>query len=406
MAFFAARQPILTHDKVLHGYELLFRNSMENVFPVVDDEKATSKMMEGLSLDLGLENISSGELAFINFTKQSLLLGHPLLLPADKIVVEILESVSPCDEVYEQIKHLNELGYTIALDDFIHCEAWEAFYPLCKIIKVDCLHVSDTQLKDVLDIAKRHPHLTLLAEKVETIDVFKAYSKLGFTLFQGYFFSKPEVIKGVYLSPNHATLSSLLSEITKEEVDTSKIVDLLELDPSIAYKLLRYAQSPLFMRRNPISSIRQAVIMLGQKELEKFISLLCAATFGEGKTTELMKLSLQRAKLCDFFAMKTNNQEHQSSAFLVGMFSLLDAMLDAKLSDVLNNLPLGQDIKKALTEHEGWLYHAIEVCFEFERGDWDSMQEICKRHDLDFNDMLQAYSDAIMWSEQRLKFIA
>jgi EAL and modified HD-GYP domain-containing signal transduction protein len=173
MAFFAARQPILDIDKKVFGYELLFRTSTDNVFPDIDEEKATSKMIEGLQFDLGLDKISSGKFAFINFTEQSILQLYPKLLPKQKVVIEILETVRPTPEVYEQIKILSNDGYTIALDDFIHSEAWEPFYELCKIIKVDCLDISSEQLTEIATLKTRYPHIVLLAEKVETYEQFK-----------------------------------------------------------------------------------------------------------------------------------------------------------------------------------------------------------------------------------------
>jgi len=405
MAFFAARQPILDVDKALFGYELLFRNSMENVFPNVDEEKATSKMIEGLSLDLGLDRISPGKLAFINFTKTSIIERHPILLPPDQVVVEILESVQPSDEIYASLSHLHSKKYILALDDFIHSPNWERFYPLCQIIKVDCLSINDVQLQAIVEIPKRHPHIRLLAEKVESIDVFNDYKALGFTLFQGYFFSKPEVMRSVSLSSSQSLLSSLLKEVSSAEPDLNTIVKLLELDPGLSFKLLRYAQSPIFNRRNKIESIKQAVVMLGKTELERFVTLLFAAKFGEEKPDELIRLSLQRAKFCEFFAERTAHKDKLSSAFLVGMLSLLDAMLDANLATVISKLPLSTDIKLALIRHQGWLSDCINLCKDFELANWNEMMAGCNKYGVDYDGMLEAYNESILWADQRLQMI-
>ncbi|WP_371195535.1 EAL and HDOD domain-containing protein [Glaciecola sp. SC05] len=405
MAFFAARQPILDSDKALFAYELLFRNSMENAFPNVDEEKATSKMIEGLSLDLGLDRLSRGKLAFINFTKASLLAGHPSFLPPDQIVVEILETVHPSEQIFACMQDLHSKGYILALDDFIHSPKWERFYPLCQIIKVDCLDITEKQLLELSQIPKRHPHIRLLAEKVENIGVFNDYKKLGFTLFQGYFFSKPEVMKSVSLSSSQALLSSLLNQVSHPDFDIDSIVKLLELDPGLSFKLLRYAQSPVFHRRNKIESIRQAVVMLGKAELERFVTLLFAAKFGEEKPSELIRLSLQRAKFCEFFAERTAHKDKLSSAFLVGMLSLLDAMLDANLATVIETLPLSNDIKVALVKHQGWLSDCIKLSKDFEQANWHAMLQGCNKYGVDYDAMLEAYDESILWSDQRLQMI-
>lgn len=406
MAFFAARQPILDVDKALFGYELLYRNSMENAFPNVDEEKATSKMIEGLSLELGLDNISTGKLAFINFTKASILRGHPTLLPQEQVVVEVLEGVQPCDEIYACMKDLHAKGYILALDDFLHSPKWERFYPLCQIIKIDCLDISTAQLEEVCRIPERHPHIRLLAEKVENISVFNEYKNIGFTLFQGYFFSKPEVMKSVSLSSSQSVLSSLLKEVTNPCPKIANIVNLLELDPSLSFKLLRYAQSPIFQRQNKIENIRQAVVMLGNTELERFVTLLFAATFGEEKPSELIRLSLQRAKFCEIFAERTAHRERLSSAFLVGMLSLLDAMLDTSLASIVSKLPLSADIKVALVRHQGWLADCIQLSKDFEQANWNKMVAGCEKYGVDYEEMLEAYNESIIWSEQRLQSIA
>ncbi|WP_395341668.1 EAL and HDOD domain-containing protein [Ningiella sp. W23] len=406
MAFFAARQPILDLNKVLYGYELLFRNSMENAFPNVDEEKATSKMIEGLYLDLGLDRIASDKLAFINFTKASILEGHPALLPNQEIVVEVLESVEPTDQVYTCLKQMRDRSYTLALDDFVHSTPWERFYPLISIIKIDCLAISEIELDAVVQIPKRHPHIQLLAEKVENIEEFEKYKALGFTLFQGYFFSKPEVIKSVSLSSSQTLLNSLLSEISKPEPNFNEIVKLFELDPGLSFKLLRYTQSPYFQRNKKIENIRQAVVMLGKRELERFITLLFAATFGENKPNELIRLSLQRAKFCEIFADKTPHKGKLSSAFLVGMLSLLDAMLDANLASVISQLPLSAEIKIALVREQGWLADCIALSKQFELANWEAMRAGCDKYSIDYETMLTDFDEAIKWSEQRMQMLS
>lgn len=405
MAFFAARQPILDIDKKVFGYELLFRTSTDNVFPDIDEEKATSKMIEGLQFDLGLDKISSGKFAFINFTEQSILQLYPKLLPKQKVVIEILETVRPTPEVYEQIKVLFDNGYTIALDDFIHSEAWEPFYELCKIIKIDCLDISSEQLNEIANLKTRYPHIVLLAEKVETYEQFKEYKKLGFTLFQGYFFSKPEVMKSVSMSSTQSLLASLLNEVTQDEPNIGQITKLMEIDVALSFKVLRYTQSPLFQRRKKIDSIRHAIVMLGKKELESFTMLLFAASFGENKPSELIKLSIHRAKFCEQLALLSDKKDQVSSAFLVGMLSLIDAMLDANIEDLIGEMSLADKIKQALLVNKGWLANAVSLCKLMEKGDWQQLDKACALMNVDCDEVAKVYAESGEWAEQRLTFI-
>lgn len=406
MAFFAARQPILDTDKKVYGYELLFRTSASNVFPDIDEEKATSKMIEGLQFDLGLDKISAGKFAFINFTEKSILQSYPHLLPKAKVVIEILESVKPTQAIYEKLETLHKEGYTIALDDFIHTKDWERFYELCKIIKVDCLDVSAKQLEDIAELKTRHPHIVLLAEKVESYEEFKRYADLGFTLFQGYFFSKPEVVKSVSMSTYQSLLSSLLNEVTKAEIDTNQVTKLIEIDAGLSYKILRYTESPLFRRGKKIENIRQAVVLLGKKELENFIMLLFAASLGGDKPTELIKLSIHRAKFCERLALLSNKKDQLSSAFLVGMLSLIDAMLDANIEELIGNMPLSNTIKEALLVHKGWLANMILLCQLMEKGHWKKIEKGCSLLNIDCDEVALAYEESAEWAEERLLLLS
>lgn len=405
MAFFAARQPILDVNKQVYGYELLFRTSTDNVFPDIDQEKATSKMIEGLQFDLGLDKISSGKYAFINFTEDSILKSYPSLLPKSQVVIEVLETVQPSADIYQALKELSEEGYVIALDDFIHSEEWEAFYAICKIVKVDCLNTSDEELKEISKLKIRHPHIILLAEKVESYEEFKRYAQMGFDLFQGFFFSKPEVMKNVSMSSAQSLLSNLLNEVTKPEPNIKHVTALLEMDAGLSFKVLRYTQSPLFKRSKKIESIRQAVVMLGKVELERFVMLLFAASLGQDKPSELIKLSMHRAKFSEKLAGLSNKKDKESSAFLVGMLSLIDAMLDANIEELIGNMPLSETIKEALLVHKGWLANVILVCEIMEHGKWAKLDRACTILKVEYDDLVRAYDEAGVWAEERLALL-
>lgn len=405
MAFFAARQPILNADKKLVGYELLFRTSSNNVFPEIDQEKATSQMIEGLQFDLGLDKLASGKQVFINFTEQSILRTYPSMLPADKVVVEVLEDVRPTPAIYQELKLLKQNGYTIALDDFVHGPEWEPFYAICDIIKIDCQEITDTELKSITKLKERHAHIALLAEKVESYDEFEKYKSLGFELFQGYFFSKPEVIKSVRLSTNQTALASILNEIQKPELNFQIITQLIEVDVGLSFKLLRYTQSPLFQRRRKIESIKQAVVLLGKAELERFVTLMFAATFANDKPEELLKLALHRAKFCEYMANKISVGDNSASAFLVGMLSLIDALLDSEIHELFDNMPLSDNIYNALIEKKGCLAMMVNLSKSLEIGDWKSVDKFANQLSVQTAEIMEYYQSAAEWSEQHISLI-
>lgn len=400
MASFTARQPILDLNRTLFGYELLFRNSLENVFPDVDPEQATSKIIENLQFNLGLNNVSADKYAFINFTEQALLNGYPKLLPKEQVVIEVLETVKPTPEVFDALVELSKMNYVLALDDFIHKSDWETIYPYCHIIKIDCREITQEELNQVVLVKRRHPHLKFLAEKVETYDDFKRYAALGFDLFQGYFFAKPEVVRNVSMSSSNSKLTSLLERVNKESFDVAAIADIFESDVSLSFKLLRYAQSPLFARAKKIDSIKQAIITLGQNELKKFVSFLIAANFGENKPTELVKLSLKRAKFCELLCELKNKDSE--GAFLAGMLSLIDAMLDADIRTLISNMPLSDSIKQALIESRGWIADTIKVCKIFEQGDWEKIEKTGQFLKIDVQTLIEKHDHAEIWAQERI----
>ena len=241
-----------------------------------------------------------------------------------------------------------------------------------------------------------------MAEKIENYKEFIRYEKLGFELFQGYFFAKPEVIKSVSLSSSQSVLSGLLSEVTKKVPNFAQITKLFEIDVALSFKLLRYTQSPIFKRRKSINNIKQAVVLLGHTELERFVMLLFAATIGEGKPTALIKLSIHRAKFCEQFAERAKFDKEVSSAFLVGMLSLIDAMLDAELEQLISAMPLSDSIKEALVLHQGLLSEFIALCQYCETGDWEAMEAAGEKYNITLDELLTIYQDAELWANERL----
>lgn len=399
MYLYAARQPILDRDKNLFAYELLFRDSLENVFPEVDANEATSKLIES-QLNIGIDDFTGNKPAFINFTLDTLMKKYPTMIHPDHIVVEILETVQPGKKLLNECRQLKEAGYIIALDDYIHEKVWRHFYPYIDIIKVDFMETTFEQMAEIKQSIADFPNIKLLAEKVETIEEFEKALELGFSYFQGYFFSKPEVVKSRSLAPAQLTLAELLFETSKPDFDLEKVSKVFERDVSLAYKLLRYANSAIFKRRADIATIKQALVVLGIVELKKFLSILFAAQVGADKPAELMRLSMTRARFCELMAQQ--HKTDMSTAFLTGLMSLIDAILDEPIESVMEKLPLSEEIKTALIERKGYLAGYVEVTRCFEQANWSRSDSLMSKMGLDKDSLPELYTDAIEWSNTQM----
>ncbi len=401
MNFYAARQPILDKSKKLFAYELLFRDSLDNVFPDIDGDEATSKMIEASQFNMGISEFTGNKPAFINFTLETLSQGYPEMLTSDEVVVEILETIKPGKKLLTLCKDLHQKGYTLALDDYEHQNVWAHFYPFIKIIKIDIQQSSIDEIKEVLVAIKDHPHIKMLAEKVETYEEYNQMLQLGFDYFQGYFFAKPEMVKTKSLSPSQMAMAELLYETSKTELDLNSITSVFERDVSLSYKLLRYANSAIFKRRNEISTIKQALVILGSGELKRFIGLMFAVTANPDKPSELINMAMTRAKFCELVAQDIRSQLDISIAFLTGLLSMIDAILDEEMATVLEKLPLSQEIKEPLLTKKGVMAALIKLVELIEHAEWEKTTLVIEKLKLDKDKVVEHYNQAVAWADEQ-----
>lgn len=401
MYFYAARQPILDVNKNLYAYELLFRDSIDNVFPDIDGDEATSKMIEASKFNMGISEFTGNKPAFINFTLETLAQGYPEMLTNEEVVVEILETVKPGKKLLSLCKDLHSKGYIIALDDYEHQSVWAHFYPFVKIIKIDIQQTNFDEVKEVIKAIKDHPHIELLAEKVETYQEYDQAQQLGFKYFQGFFFAKPEMVKTKNLSPSQLAMAELLYETSKPELDLASITSVFERDVSLSYKLLRYANSAIFKRRSEVSTIKQALVLLGSSELKRFLGLMFAVTANPDKPTELIKLAMTRAKFCELVVHDMNSQLDNSIAFLTGLLSMIDAILDEELEVVLAKLPLAAEIKEPLLTRKGVMAAVIKLVEFIEQAQWDKTNIVMEKLKLDKKQAAKHYNEALAWADEQ-----
>ncbi len=269
------------------------------------------------------------------------------------------------------------------------------------MIKFDFLH---TPLHKIQEFIQQHRHtkLTFLAEKVESHEAFITAKQMGITLFQGYFFSKPEIVQRKNLSANQLTVMQLLKEVNQLDLDYGKIDDLLSKDLSLSYKLLRYVNNLRYHSIQPITSFRQAVVFLGRQELRRFVSLVTATSGSENKSAELYRMSMVRARFCELLALHRNGWTDPSEAFLCGLFSLLDAILDQPFQDILSHTPLSADIISALAERKGELAFYLSFAIDYEQLNWERLSRRAEKIAMSENQMVQCYLDANTWADQVL----
>jgi EAL and modified HD-GYP domain-containing signal transduction protein len=393
---FVARQPILTREQKVFGYELLFRDGVENVFRSSDPEAAARSTLDSTLL-MGFDVLCDGHKAFINCTRDLLLKDGITLLPAEQTVVEILEQIEPDDLVVAACLRLKSGGYTIALDDFVANDPREPLAPLVDILKVDFERTNRTEqialVKQYAPSGRR-----MLAEKVETQDQFAAAQEMGYVYFQGYFFRRPEVLRAREIPTNQMNYLRLLAAVSKDEMDLREVEQIIKTEASILYRLLRYLNSPIFGMRNEIHSIRHGLAILGEREIRRWIRLVTLVSAGEQKSSDLVLSALVRARFCELVASKIPRT--QSDLFLVGMVSMMDAILEIPMEEILDKIALDKDTKSVLSGTGGRLQPVYELMLAQEAGKWQAAKESAERLHITESETGEMWWQAMQWGRQ------
>ena len=398
MEIFVARQPIFDNRKKISGYELLFRDQTARFNPNVDGDVATSTVLANSYFSIGMESLVGNKKSYINFTERLLLEKFPLLLPKETTVIEILENVEPTPELIEACTDMARQGYTFALDDFVYAPELQPLIALADIIKFDFRLTSIEMIQAYLKKIQNYENLTLLAEKIETHEEFHQAKEMGFNLFQGYFFCKPEIVSGKEIPGSQLVLLQIMAEVNQPEFDIQKVETLIAPDVSLAYKVLRYINSAFFAKAQRISSIQQALVYMGEAEIRRFVSLVALSNLSKGKPGELIRTACVRGKFCELMGTIVHQSVKTSELFTLGMFSLIDAILDQPMSKIMDELPLAEDIKSALTERKGRLIGYLLLAETYEKGQWRQMQKIAKIMNIPDEKLPVLYLQATQWS--------
>lgn len=369
---FVGRQPIFDKKGNIYAYELLYRSSKENKFPKdIDPERATIELLNHTFLTIGIDKLSGEKQSFINFPEKLIEQNVVDQLNPRLVVIELLEDAKITPHLISQLARLRKKGFKIALDDFClkdEPEFIDELFRITHIVKVDFLNTSPSERRAIEALVKRYTHITLLAEKVETQIHYEEALKNGYLLFQGYYFARPQVIKGKEIPHNYMLHFQLINEFNAEIPDIQKISELFMHDVSLSYKLLRYINSLTFDIPNKISSINQAIMLMGLQEAKRWLKVLLLRDMGigsgRGREEALINRSLVRAKICEL-AAQHKRILHSDSYFLTGLFSLIDVIMHTNMEDILPQLSLSTEINNTLlgeeTEYTPYLKLAIAL---------------------------------------------
>jgi c-di-GMP-related signal transduction protein len=399
---FIARQPILTAGRKLYAFELLYRARGSGGFGAADGNHATEQVIANGLTSIGLAKLAGGRPVFVNFTRDLLLGSLPFLLPKGRTVIEVLEDVALDAEVIERCRELRKAGYDVALDDVEDRSRIGQMANVANYVKVDLRLAGRERAADIARYCASLP-ACLLAEKVETRAEFQFARALGYKLFQGYYFERPEVVSGHSFAPMKQSFAQMQRELNQEEFDYQKIEKMLRADPAMTHRLLRYLNSASFAMRGPVKSVRQAMVLLGETELRRWLFLVGLTKLAGPGNAHAVRSSLLRARYCEILAPRAGMGGRGQELFLMGLLSVLGAMLGATMEETVSGLGLSADVCDTLTgdgkasSRLGMLYLLARA---YERGDWAPVTQLLRALGMAEDDLGVCYGQAVECTEQ------
>jgi c-di-GMP phosphodiesterase len=386
-----SRQPIYQADMTVFGYELLFRDGDTDHAVITDGAKATAQVIVN-TWEIGMDAMVGRHLAFINFERNMLMGDYCESLPPDRVVLEVLETVEPDPPLIERLRQLRRKGYRIALDDFVCNERYQPLLAVADEVKIDVLAADWQEIERALEIIRKYP-VKLIAEKVETREQFIRCREAGFQLFQGYFFCRPQNVSAKPMPANRLAMIQLLTQLNKPDTQIEELEKTISRDLALTYKLLRYINSAICSLDRNVESIRHAIVLAGLEKMRIWASLIVFSGF-QDTPRDVIVTGAIRARMCEVLATKLGlpNPERY---FLVGLFSVLDAVLDRPMEQILSMLSLSDEIREALLEHKGQLGTVLSCVQSYERREWENAQASVQ---LVQQAVESSYLEALSWS--------
>ncbi len=398
---FIARQPILDASGEVHAYELLHRSGPTGGFSGIDASKATLDVMRAAFIAAPLDRLTDGRLAFINVPEELLVQDFISVIPAETAVIEVLETVRPSPRVVAALRALKARGHRIALDDFEGHASWEPLVALADYIKVDFMLTPPGERGKLLERWKR-PGLRFLAEKVETREDQIEAVETGYDLFQGYYFCQPETRVRRELPRSRHAYVMLLQALSRKDLAMDEIEEIIHRELSLTAGLLRYMNSAVFGLREEITSIRQALVHLGERPLKRWGTLLAMTGLGGDQPVELLRVSLIRARFGELVAEAIADEKTSLHAFLAGLFSSVDALLGMSMEIAVEELGLATELRGAILGDDSTAAKSTRLARALEQGDWKASEEYALSIGMPYSQAESLYADAIAWGDEGL----
>lgn len=406
MEVFVARQPLFNRMEEVYGYELLYRHNNMNSFPNINGDQATTEVLINSFFNIGIDKLSDGKPCFINFTENLLELRLPTYFQPRDIVIEILESVIPSQKIIDICIELKQLGYKLALDDFIFDKSnlySQSLLLLADMIKVDFQQTTKETRSDLETLAKKN-NIELVAEKLETKEEYEQAKNKGYHYFQGYYFSRPLIMSTHDVPIYIHTYYKILELLNDEDPDINRISKLIEQDISLSYKLLKLINTLGYGMKQKVTSIKNAIIYIGLIELQKWIYVLTVREneWKNGISFEVMHNCLIRSKMCESVAKLIPGRQEYGSFFLTGMFSLMDTIMNRDMATILSDLPLDETIVQALSGEKNIQRDVLQLVIAAETADWTRIGLGCKELNIQEKELFKEYAESISWAKKLL----
>ncbi len=404
MTVFVARQPVFDTTSRIAGYELLFRgDGTATAAGGVDSNTMSARVITNAFLGIGIKELTGGVPAYVNFTRSQLVNGTYELFDRDAVVIELLETVQADDVTVAVCRRMVDAGYTLALDDFVYDRSFHPLLELASIVKVDVLDRPDADVQRVLDQVRPFK-VRLLAERVETEAVHARCKAMGFELFQGYFYARPEMMTKEDIEAGQMAILRLLNLLRDANATDDQLDLAFRGDPGLCYKLLRIVNSAA-SGRSGVESIPHAIRLIGRVALHRWLAVILAGSFAArgGATSELAFVALARARLCELMAQAAGNKAASNAMFMTGLFSMMDALMRAPMAMVLSRVAVAPEVRSALLTRTGAQAPALLLAEAYEKGDFDVASSLAGTVGVGADAVVTLYVQAVSWAREQLQ---
>lgn len=394
-----AQQPIFDANQKLFGYELLFRNHSEDMANVIDGEDATSQVLVNLCIGITELEAQMRTPYFVNITRELLMSDAFFPINPKLVYIEILEDQDISPDFVESVARWHAAGYRFVLDDYHFDPSYAPLFPYICMIKIDVLMTDPTQYKVHIQ-ALRQRKITLIAEKVEDLDMYKRCKALGFHLFQGYYLQRPNLIKGKKISSGIESALELISEFQNTDISTDKVTQLISKNPTLSYQLLRVLNSPICGMSRKVTDLKEAVVYIGLNQIKKWAMLITITSSSE-QPKEIFRFLLIRAKCCEALAIQERSANPDAD-FMAGMMSGIDLILQLEKELVFKQININEDVVQAIQNHQGPIGQRLKKACALEENNWDYIAGLASEEKLRLS---RSYGEASLWADGTLKSI-